>query len=89
MVGTDIENINQKAILSDVGKKGKDPTQIEKWSILSDYVKYIKPEWSETFHNLNVTTLNYHQNKSMYKELKEKESLKSSVNFGGSPVKLK
>ena len=31
LVGTEIENTYQKAILSDVGKKGKDPAQIEDW----------------------------------------------------------
>ena len=63
LVGTEIENTYQKAILSDVGKKGKDPTQMEDWSILSDHVKYVKHDGSETFHNLNGDTLNYCQNK--------------------------
>ena len=89
LVGTEIENTYQKAILSDVGKKGKDPAQIEEWSILSDHVKYIKHDGSGTFHNLNVDTFNYHQNKDLYKELKEKEILKARVNFGRSPEKLK
>ena len=87
LVGTEIGNTYQKSILSDVSKKN--PAQIEEWSILSDHVKYIKHDGSETFHNLNVDTLNYHQNKDLYKELKEKEILKGSVNFGGSPEKLK
>ena len=83
----DIENTYQKAILSDVSKRN--PTQMEEWSILSDHVKYIKHDGSEMFHNLNVDTLNYHQNKDLYKELKEKEILKVSVNFGRSPEKLR
>ena len=33
-VETELENTYQKAILPDVNKKGKDPTQIEEWSIL-------------------------------------------------------
>ena len=41
------------------------------------------------FHNLNIDTLNYRQNKDLYKELKEKEILTASVNFGRSPEKLK
>ena len=88
LVGREIENTYQKAILSDVEKKGKDPTQMEDWSILSDHVKYVKCDGSGTFYNLNVDTLNYCQSKDLYKELKEKEILKASVNFGGSPEKL-
>ena len=37
---------------------------------------------SEAFHKLNINTLNYRQNKDLYKELKEKELLDASVNFG-------
>ena len=83
----DIENTYKKAILSDVSKKN--PAQIEEWSILSDHVKYIKCDGSEMFHNLNIDTLNYCQNKDLYKELKENEILKASVNFGGSPEELR
>ena len=83
----DIENTYQKAILSDVSKKN--PAQMEEWSILSDYVKYVKHDGSETFQNLNIDTLNYCQNKDLYKELKEKEILKASVNFGRRPEKLR
>ena len=59
LVGTEIENAYQKAILSNVGKKGKDPTQMKDQSILSDHVKYVKHDGSGTFHNLYVDTLNY------------------------------
>ena len=44
---------------------------------------------SEAFHKLNIDTLNYRQNKDLYKELKEKELLDASVNFGESSIKLK
>ena len=91
LVGTQIENTYQKvAILTDVNKKGKDPTQMEEWSILSDHVRYVKHEdGSGTFHRLNIEALNYCQNKDLYKDLKEKEMLKTKVNFGGNPGKLK
>ena len=88
-VETELENTYQKAILTDVIKKGKDPAQIEEWLILSDHVKYVRHDGSETFHNLNIDALNYCQNEDLYKELKEKEILKASVNFGRSLEKLK
>ena len=89
LVETEIENIYQNTILIDASKKRKAPTQIEEWSILSDHVKYIKHDGSETFHNLNINALNYCQNKDLYKELKEKEMLKTNVAFGRSPKKLR
>ena len=82
----EIENVYQKAILSEVGKKEKISKQMEDWSILSDHVKYIKhSDGSETFHNLNINTLNYSQNKDLYRELQKKEMLKAKVDFGSSP----
>ena len=58
------------------------------WSILSDHVKYITSDRSETF-NLSIDQLNYRQDISLYRELQEKESLSTDVNFGGSSAKLK
>ena len=90
LVGTEIENTYQKAILTNVNKKGKDPAQMEEWSILSDHVRYVKhEEGSETFHRLNIDVLNYCQNKDLYKDLTEKEILKTNVNFGSNKGKLK
>ena len=78
----EIENAYQKAILSGVSKKEKGSTQMEDWSILSDHVKYIKhDDGLETFHKLNINTLNYCQNIDLYKELKKKEMLKVVVDL--------
>ena len=88
LVETELDNTYQKAILAEVNKK-RDPTQIEEWSILSAHVKYITHDESEAFHKLNIDSLNYWQNKNLYKELKGKELLNASVNFGGSLEKLK
>ena len=63
---------------------------MEDWSIFSDHVKYIRhDDGSEKIHKLNVNTLNYHQNKKLYQELKGKEILTVDVDFGRSPEKLK
>ena len=84
----ELDNTYQKVILAEVSKK-KDPTQKEEWSILSNHVKYIMHDESEAFKRLNIYSLNYKQNKDLYKELKEKALLDASVNFGKSPNKLK
>ena len=83
-------NIYQKALLNDVNKKEKVSTQMEDWSILSDHVKYVKhDDGLETFCKLNVNILNYCQYKDLYQELKGKEILTVSVDFGNNPEKLK
>ena len=62
---------------------------MKEWSILSDHVKYITSDGSETFNNLSIDQLNHQQDTNLYRELQEKESLNAHVNFGGSPDKLK
>ena len=84
----ELDSTYQKEILAEVSKK-RNLAQIEEWSILSDHVKYITHDESEAFQKLNIDSLNYRQNKDLYKELKEKELLDASVNFGRSPNKLK
>ena len=83
------DNTYQKAILNEVTKKEKVSTQ-EDLSILSDHVKYVRyDDGLETFHKLNVNTLNYCQYKDLYQELKGKEILMIDVDFIRSPEKLK
>ena len=62
---------------------------MKEWSILSDHVKYITSDRSETFNNLSLDQLNYRQDIDLYRDLQEKELLNKDVNFGGSPDKLK
>ena len=56
---------------------------METWSILSDHVKYVQHDDSDILYNLNYDSLNYHLNKDIYKELKEQEVLKTSIDFSG------
>ena len=69
--------------------KAKSPAQMKEWSILSDHIKYITSDKSKTFNNLNIDQLNYRQDISLYRELQEKESLNTDLNFGNSSTKLK
>ena len=87
-VDTELDNTYQKAIITENDKK-KNPTQMKEWSILSDHVKYVMSDGSETFHKLNIDQMNYRHERGLYKELKEKELLSADVNFGRSPEKLK
>ena len=62
---------------------------MKEWSILSDHIKYITFDKSETFNNLSIDQLNYRQDISLYRELQEKELLNTDLNFGNSSTKLK
>ena len=46
---------------------------MKEWSILSDHVKYVMSDGSETFHKLNIDQMNYRHERGLYKELQEKE----------------
>ena len=50
---------------------------------------YVQHDESDTLHNLNCDPLNYHLNGDLYKELKEKEMLKGSIDFSSVSEKLK
>ena len=71
-----------------LNNKGKSPTQMKEWSILSDHVKYITSDKHETFNNLSIDQLNYRHDISLYRELQEKESPGTNLNFGNSSTKL-
>ena len=84
----EVENTYQKGIIADIDQK-KIPKPMETWSILSDHVKYVQHDDSDILHNLNFDSLNYHLNKDIYKELKEQEVLKTSIDFSGVSKNLK
>ena len=92
---TELGNAYQKTLITGIenrvkqNDKIKSPAQIKEWSILSDHVKYIMSDGSETFNNLSIDQLNYRQDIDLYRELQEKELLNIDVNFGGSPDMLK
>ena len=91
-VHAELDNAYQKALITETenkiehNNKKKSPAQM---SILSDHVKYVTSDGSETFHNLNIDQMNYRQEIDLYKDLQEEEPVSADVNFGGSPEKLK
>ena len=56
-VDTELDNAYQKALITGTenktenNNKKKSPAQMKEWSILSDHVKYVTSDGSETFHN--------------------------------------
>ena len=92
---TELDNAYQKTLIMGIENKvkqsdqEKSPAQMEEWSILSNHIKYITSDRSETFNNLCVDQLNYREDIDLYRELQEEELLNTDVNFGGSPDRLK
>ena len=93
--GTELDNAYQKTLTTGcetdtrLNNKTESPAQMKEWSILSDHVKYITSDKSETFNNLSIDQLNYRQDISLFRELQEKESLNTVLNIGNSSTKLK
>ena len=81
------ENVYKEGIIARPNKKT--PERMKEWSILSDHVKYVQHDESDTLYKLNFDMLNHKQNESLYKELSKEEMLKSSVDFSGISEKLK
>ena len=69
--------------------KNKDQTPVEEWSILSDHVKYVMHGKPEVFQKLSITSLNYRQNRDLYKCLNNEQTIRTNLNFGNSPENLK
>ena len=59
------ENTYQKGIVADIDQK-KTPKPMEYWSILSDHVKYVQHDESDSLHNVNFDSLNYCVNEDIY-----------------------
>ena len=62
---------------------------MKSWSILSDHVKNVQHDESDSLHNVNFDSLNYHVKEDIYKDLKEQEMLKTHIDFSGVSEKLK
>ena len=81
-------NSYKKAILKEFDKN-KDQIPMEEWSIFSDHVKYVTHGKSETFQKLSINSMNYRQNRDLYKSLNNEQTIKTNLNFGNSPENLK
>ena len=81
-------NPYKDAMLKESNRK-VDLVPMEEWSILSDHVKYVMHGESEAFQKLGIDSLNYRQNRDLYRKLNNEVMLKSNLNFGKSPGKLK
>ena len=56
---------------------------------LSDHVKYVTHGRSEAFQKLSIDSMNYRENRDLYKRLNNEQTIKTNLNFGKSSEKLK
>ena len=85
----DLETNSYKEAILKKPIKNKDQVPMEEWSILSDHVKYVMHSESETFRKLSINSMNYRQNRDLYRSLNNKQTIKTNLNFGNSPENLK
>ena len=83
-----VKNPYKEAILKE-STKTKDQVPMKEWSILSGHVKYVTHGKSETFQKLSINSMNYRENKDLYRSLNNKQTIKANLNFGNSPENLK
>ena len=88
-IAKDLEVNSYKEAISKEPNKNRDQVPMEEWSILSDHVKYVTHSKSETFQKLSINSMNYRQNRDLYRSLNNEQTIKTSLNFGNSPEKLK
>ena len=81
-------NSYKDVMLSEPYKK-RDLTPMEEWSVLSDHVKYVMHGKSKAFQKLSIDSMNYRQNRELYKSLNNEQTIRTNLNFGKSPENLK
>ena len=47
---------------------------MKEWSILSDHVRYVMHGRSETFRKLSIDSMNYRQDRDLYKKLNNEQT---------------
>ena len=85
----DLEVNSYKDTMLKESDRKRDLVPMEEWSILSDHVKYVMHGESEAFQKRTIDSLNYRQNRDLYKKLNNEVLQKSNLSFGKSPEKLK
>ena len=81
-------NSYKEAILKEPNKN-RDQVPMKEWSILSDHVKYVMHGKSEVFQKLSINSMNYRQNRDLYKSLNNEQTIKTNLYFGNSLENLK
>ena len=85
----DLEVNSYKGVMLKEPNKNKDQVPMKEWSLLSDHVKYVTHHKSEVFQKLSINSMNYRQDRGLYKSLNNKQTIRTSLNFGNTTKNLK
>ena len=77
-------NLYEKALLSDRNLKKKVNSQIEKWSILSDNIAYVKSEDRNIMNGIDIKPIDYQEHKRMYRKMNKEGGERIDMDFGES-----
>ena len=78
------DNPYKRVVLNNVYKEPDKSPEMQSWSIFSDNVRYIQHD-QLTPQDLDIDTLDYHDHKDVYFQMKNKKGETLDVNFGLYP----
>ena len=82
-------NPYKKALLSSMNLERKVNSQIEKWSILSDNIVYVKLEDKDIMNGIDIKPIDYQKHKRIYRKMNKEGGEKIDIDFGESPEVMK
>ena len=78
------DNPYKRVVLNNVHKEPDKSPEMQSWSIFSDTVRYIQHD-KMTSQNLDIDTLDYHEHKDVYFQMKNKRGETLDIDFGLDP----
>ena len=80
-----VNNVNQyeKSLLSDRYMR-KSTVQMDQWSILSDYIVYVKSKDSDIMKGINIKSIDYREPKRMYRKMNKEGGERIDIDLGES-----
>ena len=69
-------NPYEKALLSDRNLNRQCNSQIEQWSILSDNIKYVKSEDTDSKSGIDIKSIDYQKHKRIYRKMNKEQGKK-------------
>ena len=82
-------NLYEKVLVSDINMMNKNKSQMEKWSILSDNIIYVRSVSNDDMTGIDIKTADYLDHRRMYRRMGKEEGQKMDIDFCESPNVLK
>ena len=81
-----VNDVNQyeRALLSNRNMR-RNNLQMEQWSILSDNITYVKSADNDIMNGISIKSIDYRENRGMYRKLNKEGGEQLDIDFGESP----